>query len=706
MSSLIVLLYYLSFLTESNILCDINHKTKCIIHCNMASSCSNMTIHLNQSTTYEFNCNGDYSCQMLTIYETDETNNINISMLCNGPNSCHSLLIYTPNNNINNSNQLVINTFDSCSPIGAGILCMDETSKCNIFCTKKHIEIHSESFTFITQTDQCINKQFSTSCNKYSQIDYIHSCKEESITNIIHFDQWNIQKHSIPNGCLTSYYLLSYRQYICYPNIQCIINCQLIICNSSTIDATKALSFDLICIQNTNCSNMNIYLYNSSSNINIHSQAQNVNLFYADIFPQIINTTSTYSPTTLSPTTPTYSPTTLSPTIYHNWYTPTEYSPTTLAPTLSFLASSMNWNIYLVSLIVASIAYFTIFIAIAYLIYSFILYIYKTYNKQFISNKPNLFVYYFSACGDIIILFGMYWFVIKAWITFNPFNQMDNYCDNKYWDEFEDIHMNKCNNDILCVWDTYECKYSDGIAALYVMWTMYAVIHFLMDIFRYCNGLYLYKGKNEYYGYWGRCHSDFCLCCFTKGINGPSSKKYLNRTYWTDMDCVGCNFGACEINTTWCGYVLDQIVNYGILILFSWIYTELIEVIIYNNTHAIDFYSIIILIIIKIILQILYTLGNTYDAESEIKQKKRIEFMKEDKIRMNILINIFGNHTSHIIKQYLPFYYSDECPKELLLRNKNSIELTTTKQKRKKTKKKKKKKSGKKAYTSLELDDH
>eukprot|EP01084_Bolivina_argentea_P290873 499760_1 len=327
--------------------------------------------------------------------------------------------------------------------------------------------------------------------------------------------------------------------------------------------------------------------------------------------------------------------------------------------------TARNEKVYLVSIIVAISACSMILVAVLYVISYSLIYVYKKHTHKFISNRPGIFIYCFSAIADIIIQFGMYWWIIKAWITFNPFgDNIKHYCDGISTHKNTSYSDSDCDMAILCSsksnvdYPEYPyCEPSSRIGIIYWFWTGYAPIHFFVEI---CIFLYFFKNKEDFLSdICCHCHRDYFLFCFycKHGVKlfekayqfGPHSKEYLNRIYWGYIGC-GCKQM----------FICENIIYYTILIFFGWRYTDLIDVLVYPEIVGLDFYLVLGLIMIKMGLQIGYIFGKTYDATAEEMEKQRF-MLNETRVMLNKLMNVlrnrFNDDTAWIIAQYLPIYY-------------------------------------------------
>ena len=472
--------------------------------------------------------------------------------------------------------------------------------------------------------------------------------------NVTTITSWNINKQFYDNNtAFNSRYTSQYeKQFVCTPDSNCKINCDLLNCNHVLINASLAESFSLTCHHGRNCLNMNIIVgNNTSSNLDVNTDNTQI----------------------LPPTT----------TIANANHTDAKFTPN------KRIFESIG--IYVISLIIGSIAIILIFAAIIFILrhYGLIQYYYKKKQGKYISNKPTSFIYYFSGIAAILIFISMNWWFIKFWVFVAS-------------DKCFKTDADHCQTDYFC---TADCKHtlnwdSDVSAGLATVWVVGYILITVSVIIRGCVGLKFYKdgagpswkkyGKKWEYEISYFNHDEYLLC-FAKGKHGVMSDDYIDRVFWSgrikdEYDCTGCQW-----ESYWHQYIFDHLVTYLFCFVVAWVYTELIDVYVFEETHGIDFYSVLILLLTKIGLQIWYTFQDKYDqAKDEYHERLEIE-MDIDRQKTNILENMLGPGPTLIIKSYLP-YYTTNGPIELRINFDDQCMVRDDDTQRSKSHKKRKKK--------------
>eukprot|EP01084_Bolivina_argentea_P121579 215457_1 len=287
-----------------------------------------------------------------------------------------------------------------------------------------------------------------------------------------------------------------------------------------------------------------------------------------------------------------------------------------------------NKAINIISIVLGSIYFITISIISTIMAYITIKNIYKKIIKQFISNRPYKFIFWYSCIADNLILIGMFWWFIKMCLV--------------------------------------EAEYPDASF----------VFGFSCVTFSLWVCLYI--------AYWlgtGQCledsavHHDCCLCCNIYVLN---ERIYLQRKFW-------CN---CWLRDDFCNvkwlYFWNYFFKYGIFIILASLYYNFYDFGDYSIKWW-DFYGVLILLFIKICLQIYYTLGKEYNEREEERVKKMFERKRNEERRLErikceynetdkMLIKQFGIDVGHIIESYMAMFYDEnKCPSNLLLTNKIKI---------------------------------
>eukprot|EP01084_Bolivina_argentea_P023052 42923_1 len=215
-----------------SIQCSAISESQCIIDCNHPSSCRNNLFNaskIDNKLNIELQCNGDYSCHFFSFHGSS-SKNISITIFCNGKRSCLSSMFYLSNvdtqiyssaddsmidteiihaidSPVSIPPNLQINFLESCSSL-ISIICFDEISKCFISCGNKNIEILSNWFTFIIESSECIQQQFTSSCYGKQEVSKEIQCKNNQITNnnnnFHSVILWNIQSSNNHNCSLSS----------------------------------------------------------------------------------------------------------------------------------------------------------------------------------------------------------------------------------------------------------------------------------------------------------------------------------------------------------------------------------------------------------------------------------------------------------------------------------------------------------------------
>ena len=600
----------------SDIICNSEYD-ECIIDCLGPTSCSYIDYNINisnksqSSPIYKFYCHGTYSCNYLNIFSAQ-----NISILCYGDHSCHSLSIYesTNNQNIDNNKNIIINTFDTCLPFDIGIICDDKSSKCDILCASKYINIYSKSFVFITETNKCIDKVFSNSCNENKEY---YWCQEKLDDGIINVATWNITKKDINSSsdcdATSTYYIqteTSRYKYICSSyNDKCIIDCSIRICNNVIIDATNAKYFSLTCgkTKTEQCSFMDIYLgptTKSDISINQHLDLLNQNVTIHKTGRNIAKLYSIENQFTVS------------------W------------SDLIYNKSIKNASIVL--------AFFNVFILVLFpMIYLLILWmnnIRDEMNNKYISSKPSKLVLYYIAFCDMCVIITMYWWFIKMCDLFRIWAQQ--YCQNNVALDEWIPYLEACDANQWCQSKKYYCgrDVNNSMYAFFVSWIMFFVLVMVTEIFRPC------PPRKHFYKFFGDCYF-LCDCCHSE----ETQLLYNRRALWDfklfrdcDWDyrpgyiyccyCSRCCY--CYSTPTWTSPLIlcDYFVRYGIQFIFGTIYYGLL---LYDDIgdYALtwyDYWTVWIIFFVKITVQHIFSCMEPFDEEQD-KKNEKIFYDKQNK---------------------------------------------------------------------------
>eukprot|EP01084_Bolivina_argentea_P159345 277516_1 len=212
--------------------------------------------------------------------------------------------------------------------------------------------------------------------------------------------------------------------------------------------------------------------------------------------------------------------------------------------------------------------------------------VYTILHKKKLSTRPYMFIFYYSWIADIFIITGMYWWVIRGLCVYiiEPHSFYFFFIWFWVWTghiiaEFWRLVCN-INTKCLCHWN--------------------------IDCYR-CYGPYI----------WNRKHNTL----------------YLERKLWRNNNSY-CKYLLC--------FPLDHFLRYGMFIIFGTMFFIMYQDIGDYQIHWYDYYPILILLIIKMLLQIWYTFGDTYDYKAEIALKYDIKLLK-------ILTNKFNEDVTKII---------------------------------------------------------
>ena len=258
LASLIFSAFYVTIVLSTH--CESQSDFTCVIRCDSAASCSEVDLFTDDYHQFEdivLNCIGIYSCINLNIYQ--QRNNITVSILCHHIHSCQSLSIYTVNNSTSNNDnkQLIINTFDTCSDTSAiTVNCVAEDEFCKILCSSKSIYVYQASFTFVTESNQCVDRLYTETCDKLGS-DQVFPCSFQR-NDMYRITTWDINMISTIDNA--SYILHPMpTQYLCKRGEDCIINCATFPCKNVIINATMAYYLVVLCTNADYCRDMTIY---------------------------------------------------------------------------------------------------------------------------------------------------------------------------------------------------------------------------------------------------------------------------------------------------------------------------------------------------------------------------------------------------------------------------------------------------------------
>eukprot|EP01084_Bolivina_argentea_P198559 339973_1 len=141
-----------------------------------------------------------------------------------------------------------------------------------------------------------------------------------------------------------------------------------------------------------------------------------------------------------------------------------------------------------------------------------------------------------------------------------------------------------------------------------------------------------------------------CNICETSCVDYKQSiKQYERRQFWinekenSESNCDGCLLTG--VYVWW--YIVVQFIWYGIVTALVLIFVLLYGH--YDSDYVIksyEFYTVLVLILSRIVLELWYTYGRKYDPEHETS--KRIH---------DILNAKFGSDVTYIIEMHLPLYH-------------------------------------------------
>ena len=378
---------------------------------------------------------------------------------------------------------------------------------------------------------------------------------------------WNIHKHQIPNGCSSSYYLEPYkRKYICPSHEDCIIDCEKFMCNNSVIDASNANYLDLECGININCSYMDIYLVSTPSHIFYNDVSKNVTI-YADNGADVDISRNSYTA----------------------W---SERIVNDTMATITIFRSCLN-----------------IFILISVITYKIWGHCKQIIKQEFISSKPSPDTLYLCAFIDLAIFMTMYWFFIKFCILFDLF---DNHCDDNYPGS---AYKEACNIDDICDFHCHDgdpndchCSTEDEATMWFFIITCFGFgIGFLSEIMRFA-----IVATEEGNISSAECHYLPFVKKYTK------QRRYLQREFWVAKDTK-------TGKRDWLWYIgTDCLLRYVLIILAAAYYGYYHEDIAGDLAVTwYEFWSCLILLIMKIGMNMDYTFGEEYEERSESEEYER-----------------------------------------------------------------------------------
>eukprot|EP01084_Bolivina_argentea_P111415 198792_1 len=288
----------------------------------------------------------------------------------------------------------------------------------------------------------------------------------------------------------------------------------------------------------------------------------------------------------------------------------------------------LNDNNISVSTLVVSIV-FTIMSLIMLLILiidlvkkSYNLYRKRKYN-EWISNKPSLACLQYSILAYFVILGAQIWWLIRiVWL----FDATNNYCRT--------LGCTECIRDVFCDYNEIENRCNQAGLIEIILWIY--LVHFMCTyVFYVCkffwNFFDLWMAQSANLDAVSVKSDDYCYCKY--GFFKDNFEKYDARQLWIHK--VGyrqfCKYSIVHFGTYFISFCLIGF----IVILFG--YTEYDIVIKWY-----EFYLIVIIWIIKIILEICYTLGSKYEREKEIL------------LEINYILKDLFGEVADVIQEYLP----------------------------------------------------
>ncbi len=264
----------------------------------------------------------------------------------------------------------------------------------------------------------------------------------------------------------------------------------------------------------------------------------------------------------------------------------------------------------------------------------------KIKYNEWISKKPSPATLRFSMLADFIIIFTIFYWLIRI----NDFhNFIMDYCGTKY----PDIHDETlCDDDIWCEYFYFESGAECDAAG--TIWRSKLAYWFLLVAVYSVSigGVYLgsvYKACQDR-------SVNHCICCVMEDyaknldlciifsirkdgyiVNNGRKFAYLDRGFWIYRSAL-----------LW--YILIQSLRYGVWVIITWIL-----VIVFGDLDCdyvikwYEFYPVLVLVVVKIVMQLCYTYGPEYNAAKETIP-----------IIDRILTDKYGKDVVKVIKLYLP----------------------------------------------------
>eukprot|EP01083_Nonionella_stella_P049883 132863_1 len=321
-------------------------------------------------------------------------------------------------------------------------------------------------------------------------------------------------------------------------------------------------------------------------------------------------------------------------------------------------SNSIMYGISFVMFIVCSLMIFTLLVCLFKHLY---IECYNKYNHIFVwsAKRPSILVLFYSVLNKIIVFIVMLWWAMKI----SVFNVVvSEYCDLKY----NAVDPQYCGNDDICYYDSdvEHCFQMTGyvfcvfvwlVLVVAMGWEMWYIFHascveYERSIEQYHKRQFWIIKKETYIcKCWDLdfCYFPCCCCCDLKVLIGVS--------IWS--------------------YIGVQCICFGIVTLMVGIFVSVVGH--YDSDYVIkpyELYSVLALIVSRILLELWYTYGRTYDPTHE--SSKRIHHVLNAK---------FGSHISYIIKMYLPLYRDEVlCSSDMIIssedvekfKHQKSIELS------------------------------
>lgn len=276
---------------------------------------------------------------------------------------------------------------------------------------------------------------------------------------------------------------------------------------------------------------------------------------------------------------------------------------------------------------------------------------------------------------DLVIIISVYWWTIK---NTQFWSNVETYCANKYSSSDTKADLTQCDATSWCGlkdysyedldycadnswrYDYCECSPSQGVFGLMVAFWVITGLWTMGEILR----LYRYATSSGFDGF-----SSHCICC---AYNPFVNEFYRDQVRQHFHDRVLWNYGSdepqccchCKIQ----GYFCDALTRFFGYILLAWISMEGYGYR-YDNDYSIqriEFYPVLGLIAVRMIIQLHYLRGEPYDEQKEWAPKI-----------VQILVDRFGPDIGNEIKTLLPIFYDEaKCVRYYLL-NQMEVELET-----------------------------